>query len=95
MSDKLNYAGAMRAFADTLATLRHQAEDFDKIYFDRGYNSGGADPIADEDVSGLGITAANVASGITLSQQLVNFFGNAAVTQGDYQSTINALRSTP
>ena len=95
MSNKLTFTGAMKSMADTLVSVKHTAEDLDSIYFDRGYNSGGADEIVDGDISTLDVTAADVAAGITMVQQLKNFFENTAVTQGDYDNTLNKLRSTP
>lgn len=93
MASKLEFAGDMQAFSTQLAQLFRDAPDLESVYFDRGYNGGGADPIVDGDVAGLGITAAQIASGITLIQQLQNFADNAAVTTGDYGSTTNALRT--
>ena len=54
---------------------------------------GGSNQIVDADVSSLDIKAADVASGITLGQQLANFLANSAVTTGNYQATVNALRT--
>lgn len=49
--------------------------------------------MTDQDIAGQNITAANVAAFITLAQQLDNFLNNAAVTTGDYDSTVNKLRT--
>jgi hypothetical protein len=67
----------------------------DSSYFDNGYDGGGSDPIVDTpDLDNFnGITAAEIASVITAFQQLNNFFQNAAVTQGDYSVTLNAVRT--
>jgi hypothetical protein len=72
--------------SDRLANL-------ETVYFDRGYNGGGSNPITDEDLTSLGYTAANLANLITLIQQLNNFLGNSAVTSGDYDATLNAVRN--
>lgn len=93
MANKLEYAQDMQQFMTDLAGLFRDAPDLEGVYFDRGYNGGGSDPIVDGDVSGLGITAADIASGITLVQQLQNFANNSAVTTGDYSATVNALRT--
>jgi len=47
----------------------------------------------DLDVIGLGITAATLGAFITLNQQLRNFVDNAAVATGDYDSTLNKMRT--
>ena len=71
-------------------------EDLDVLeeaYFDRTYNIGGADEIADSDLEGTDLTAANLASAMTLVAQLRNFMDNAAVSTGDYHSTVNKVRN--
>ena len=93
MATKITWGTQAQAAATTLAQVADSLADLETVYFDRGYNSGGADPIGDGDVVSLGITAAQLGSLITLTQQLNNFVGNAAVTTGDYDSTLNAVRS--
>jgi hypothetical protein len=65
--------------------------NLETVYFDRGYNGGGSNPITDGDASPL--TAANYAALITLIQQLNNFLGNSAVTPADYDATLNTIRT--
>lgn len=62
------------------------------VYFDRGYNSGGSDPITDTDLESFGFTAAQLASLMNLAEQMVNFRDNAAVTQSDWGSVLNQVR---
>lgn len=90
--DKQLFAQRIIEQSLTLVRAINTASDTEQIYFDEGFNSGGADPIVDGDVSGLGVTAAQLAAFITLSQQLQNFADNAAVTTGDYRATLNGLR---
>lgn len=92
MSQKTQFAGQLRATATKLAQAINEADDIVSIYFDRGYNSGGASQIVDNDVASENLTAANIASFITAAQQLANYANNAAVSQGDYDSTINKVR---
>lgn len=77
---------------DHITVLMDALPELDGSYFDNGWNSGGVDPIIDPNISSLQITASQVASFITLAQQLKNFFNNAAVTQADYGATVNVLR---
>lgn len=94
MADKNTYVQRLQDTATKLAQVANEFEDLVSVYFDRGYNGGGADEIEDTDISaGLGITAADVANGVTLAQQLANFLNNAAVTTGDYDLTLNKLRT--
>jgi hypothetical protein len=90
---KTQFAADMQQFANAAEALRIQAEELATQYFKDGFNSGGSHPIADADVAALGLTAAQIASGITECQQVGNFFGNTAVTTGDYRSTNDQLRT--
>lgn len=92
-SRKFQYAQQVQAICTDLAQAIDAAADAYSVYFDRGYNSGGSDPIGDSDVVGLEITAAQLGSFITLAEQLNNFANNSAVTQGDYDATLNILKT--
>lgn len=93
MATKLTWATQAQTDATTLAQVADRLANLETVYFDRGYNGGGANPIGDGDVVSLGVTAAQLANLITLVQQLNNFMGNSAVTAADYDSTLNAVRS--
>jgi hypothetical protein len=92
MATKITWSTQAQADATTLAQVADKLANLETVYFDRGYDSGGGDPIVDGDVVSLGITAAQLGSLITLIQQLNNFLGNSAVTAADYDSTLNAVR---
>lgn len=93
--EKQDYVRALRANASQLATVRRGIFDMEDVYFKREYNAGGANAITDEDIEGLGITAADVANWITMLQQLDNFFENQPVSQGDYEATLSVMRDIP
>jgi hypothetical protein len=93
MATKLTWGNQAQADATALAQVADRLANIETVYFDRGYNSGGSNPIIDDDVSSLNITAADLASLITLIQQLNNFLGNSAVTAGDYDATLNTVRT--
>jgi len=93
MATKLTWAGQAQADSTTLAQISDALANLESVYFDRGYNSGGSNPITNDDVSSLNITAADLASLITLIQQLNNFLGNSAVTTGDYDATLSTVRT--
>ena len=92
-SAKFNFGSKSQSIATSLAQAVNDAADIVSVYFDRGYDSGGSDPIVDGDIAGLNITATQVGAAITLFQQLANFVDNAAVTQADYDATLNTIRS--
>jgi hypothetical protein len=89
---KQSYARQLIADANEIAALKRKISDRYGVYFDRGYNSGGSDEIVDADVADLNVTAAQISSWITLLEQWGKFWDNQAVTTGDYDATMNALR---
>lgn len=93
MADKIEFAKKVQAVNTTIAQLFLDTKDLDSVYFSEGFDGAGSDPITDADLVSLGITAAELALGDTLFQQIQNMRNNSAVTSGDYQATVNALRS--
>ena len=87
------------AFIQRVQSNAHRlAEDIDasialmEVYFDRGYNSGGANVLDDDDLADRYITAAQLASYVTLAQQLLALRNGEAVTPADYSATLNQVR---
>ena len=93
MVKKIDFATKVQANTTSIAGLKDTLEDVVEVFFARGYNAGGADPITDADLAGTGITLADLTACITMFQQIANFFGNQAVTQGDYSTTVNKMRT--
>jgi multisubunit Na+/H+ antiporter MnhB subunit len=81
-----------------ITTITALAQSFDgantliSTYFDRGYNSGGTNAIVDDDLAGVGLTAAQLGGAITVFQQLQAFRHGGAVSSSDYDSTLNQVR---
>ncbi len=92
MTDKDAFASRLRNLANQLGNQYSQLAEMQEMYFDRGYDSVGSDPIIDADVSSQEIDAATIAAMMTCVAQMNNFFGNSAVTTGDYGATINQTR---
>lgn len=85
-----------RKIMDAVASIAQASDDGDNlvtVYFDRGYGSGGADPIQDSDLTELGINATQLAGGITFFQNLVTMLNNGVPTQSDYDTILNTLRN--
>lgn len=93
MATKLTFAEQAQVEATSFAQLGDKLADVESVYFDRGYDAGGANPIIDADIVSLNITAVQLAAFITLAQQVSNFLGNLAVTQADYDVTLNVIRT--
>jgi hypothetical protein len=62
------------------------------VYFDRQYNIGGANEIVAGDLAALGFNPAQLASLITLGEQLQHLRNGQATATADYDATLNALR---
>lgn len=73
MAQKDNYARKAQQMAATFSALSDDILALQAIYFDRAYNSGGADELTDADVEALGITAADVVGMITFAGALETF----------------------
>ena len=93
MSDKIKYVSNIQNKTNQIALLGSDLRAIFEVYFDRGYNSGGADPITDGDLTEMELTANDVASFITLAEQFGNFLNNGAVFESDYAATVNKLRT--
>ena len=68
-------------------------QDLYNYYFKNGFNAGGANVITDEDVAQYNLKAADVTNGITLAEQMNNFFDGAQVAPADYETTLQNLRT--
>ncbi len=73
MTNKTRYASRAQDMAAIFANLADDIGALQAIYFDRGYNSGGADELTDADVESLGVTAADVTGMITFAGALETF----------------------
>lgn len=93
MATKLTFAGKAQTLATTLAQASNDLDDLITVYFDEGFDSGGADPIANGDIESLGITAVELGNMITFAQQFNDFLNNAVVATLDRDPTLNAMRT--
>ena len=84
-------ADEMNRLADVTARMD---TDVVAVYTDRFYGPGGGNEITDADIAAEGYdwNANDLANGMNLCNQLVNFRDNAPVTQGDYGQIMNTLR---
>jgi hypothetical protein len=89
---KSTYIMQVLGTATALAQALSTADSLVSAYFDRGYGSGGANEIVDSDLATAGISPAQLASAITLFQQLQTLRNGGAVATADYDATLNVLR---
>jgi len=90
---KVQFTQKLQEISTQLAGVADVVADIHKLYFDRGYNAGGAEPIIDEDIQTTGLKAADVVSIIVLLEQFNNFVSSQPVATGDYKSTLNKVRT--
>ncbi len=93
VANKIEFAKKVQAINTIIAQLFLDTKDLDSVYFSEGFDGAGSNPILDADLISLGITATELGLGDTLFQQIQNLRNNDPVTAGDYQATVNALRS--
>jgi hypothetical protein len=89
---KETYLQGVTVAATALAQSFDSARVIYNTYFDRNYGAGAANAFTEADLTGTGMTLAQLTSFITLCEQLQRFRDNQAVATGDYDSTLNALR---
>jgi len=89
---KQAYIQQITTTATALSIAFDSANTLINAYFDRGYGTGGAAEISADDLAAVGLTPANIASAITLFQQLQNLRNGLAVAAADYDATLNQLR---
>jgi hypothetical protein len=89
---KTIYVQQITNVSTALALAFDNANSLVNAYFDRSYNSGGANEIVTDDLAGTEITVGQITAFITLAQQLQLLRNNSAVATADYDATLNALR---
>lgn len=71
--NKEKFALAARDAATRFSDMADDIIALESVWWDRAYNSGGADELTDADVEALGITAADVVGMITFAGALETF----------------------
>ena len=71
--DKVQFSRRAQDMAAIFSNLSDDIAALQAVWFDRGYNSAGADELTDADVEALGITAADVTGMITFAGALDTF----------------------
>lgn len=90
-SSKERFVAILKEQMTRQSAIFSEAADLEGVWSDRDYLTNLTDDDLDE--MGAGITKAQLTAGITLFIQLLNFADNAAVAQGDYRASANALRT--
>ncbi len=94
MSSKVTFVNSLRNLVTELARVSDSIPDMVQIYFDRGYNGAGDDPIIDADLEEINLTAADVAAIATLMQNYEKFTeGDESLVDAVYRITLNKYRN--
>lgn len=93
MARKLNFAQNLQGKIAALAGAADELKNLYDVYFDRGYNNGGADPIVDGDITATEITAADLGAAVTFIENLEKLLTNQDPINSDYDSVLNKVRS--
>lgn len=91
-SQKEVFLNQVTITASAIAQALDNAQAITNVYFDRQYNIGGANEITAGDLASIGVTPNQLASFITLSEQLQNLRNGLAVSPSDYDATLSRLR---
>jgi len=90
---QIRFARRLQDITTQLAQIADDCPDLFKLFWDRGYNAGGAHEFTDEVLSPIGLKAADITSMITLVEQFDNFANARAAAVTDYKSTMNKMRA--
>lgn len=93
-TEKTQWITGIQQTANQMDAVITAAERLGDMYWAKGFNSGGADPITQEDIDGIGsvhITLAEVTAFYTVMEQLVSFYNNGSVGQADRKTPTLAI----
>lgn len=93
MARKLLFVQNVQGKIGILAKAADELKNLYDMYFDRGYNSGGANEIVDGDITATEITAADLGAAVTFIENLDKLLNNQDPANSDYDSTLNKVRS--
>ena len=91
-SRKMQFAQKVMGFCVILAQVADDGYDARETFQDRGWHSGGDNPIQDSDIAGLEITATELQNALTLFDELYKLLNNQATTTKDYDKDLNKVR---
>lgn len=73
MTNKEQFVKRGREMATVTANLADQVLAWRDVYWDRGYNSGGADELIGSDITSSGVSATDVTGMVTFADALETF----------------------
>lgn len=91
-SQKVDFAQACKNAAQKVYEAEKACEDVYEVFWDRGYNSGGANALTPEDISSTEITPTMIGDFTNFCDNFQKFLNNQSITQSDWDSIINKIR---
>lgn len=97
--DKREYLSNIRQLYTKFDQLRDQLSEMGRMYWARGYGSGGANEITQDDINASQelspMVVADVGTFITFCEDIDKLCNNQSVSTGDRNTQIAKLRQTP
>lgn len=95
---KSTFLGQLIDNCNGIVQMANKSDEILLVWTKRGYASGSADPVTQADVDAAfggssGITVAQIQNYLFLLDQFNRFRKNQSVTQGDYDATLQGLRT--
>jgi len=92
MADKVRFGERCKALGKVLGDAATELEMLSHLWASRGYASGGADEIVQDDLENLDLTPADLAVFITFINNFMKFLDMDSPTNNDYRQTIDLVR---
>lgn len=92
MASKSDFAGAVVQMVNKLASVADSVESYKGVYFDNEFQPGGSNEITDPDLTGVGITAAELGEALTTLNSLTSWLDGTTVTAADNRAVLNQVR---
>ena len=93
MAGKVTFITGVQGQVTSMAGMADAMQNLFSVYWDRGYNPAGSDPITEADLVPFGIDIADFTACMTLFENFEKFLTNQAAAVADYDNTINKVRS--
>jgi len=93
MTMKEQWVTQALVIATKLARVVSEAADSEEVFFDRGYQAGGGNPITDDDLTNFNVMAEQLSYLVSLFGAYMDFVDNVAVGAGDRRLVLNQART--
>lgn len=92
-ANKLSVGNQAVEMSKSFMDLYKRMRDLHEFYFDNLFNSGAGDAIIDDDLSSIGLTAAELGDFVNFVAQLDLMMNNGEPFQADWSVNLNKMRT--